>query len=93
MPAVTKASEFVCRQVAGETIVLPIKSGVASTECVFTLDEVGSLIWGLIDGTRTAEQIAGEVSRLYDVTETQARADVGEFLADLAEAGLVEISA
>ena len=89
MPGLSRNTDFVSRQVSGETIVLPVKSGVASTECVFTLNEVGSLIWSLIDGVRAAEDIALEVSRQFEVTPDEARADVSAFLADLVEAGLV----
>lgn len=87
----SKKDEFVSRDVAGETILLPVKSGVASLESIYTLNEVARTIWELIDGERNAQAIAEELARRFDVTAAQAEADVAEFLSDLAGAGLVEV--
>lgn len=90
MPA-SKKNEYVSRDVAGETILLPVRSGVASLESIYTLNEVARTIWDLIDGERTAEAIAEELARRFDVSAEEALADVSEFLDDLAGAGLVEL--
>ena len=87
----TKKDEFVSRAVAGETILLPVKSGVASLESIYTLNDVARTIWELIDGERTAAAIADELARRFEVTPEEAQADVAAFLADLAGAGLVEV--
>ena len=52
-----KSGEFVTRAIAGETIVVPIKAGVGDLDSIYTLNEVGATIWGLIDGTTTVDGI------------------------------------
>lgn len=57
---------------------------------VSTLDEVGTLLWAAIDGTRSEEDLAGMLCAQFDVTRETACADVAAFLDELAGAGLVE---
>ena len=85
----TRRGEFVTREVAGETLVVPIRAGVGDLDAIYTVNEVGAAIWRLIDGRRTVDDIALEVVRAFEVEPEQARRDVEEFLGILAEAGLV----
>ena len=45
-----KQDNFVTREIAGETIIVPIRSHVADLDSIYTLNEVGTLIWSLVDG-------------------------------------------
>src|SRR5258706_16064452 len=80
---IVRAGDFATRIVAGETILVPIRSGVADLECVYTLDEVASAIWRSLESPKTVEQVAGEIASEFDVDEGEARRDVAEFLAAL----------
>ena len=62
-----KEKDLVTRDVAGEEIIVPIKGHVGDLEGVFTLNEVGALIWRLIDGRTTALELAEAVRKEYDV--------------------------
>jgi hypothetical protein len=84
-----REGDFVTREVAGETIVVPIRAGVGELDSIYTLNEVGATIWSLIDGTRTADEIALAVVETFEVEPEQARRDVEEFLASLTEAGMI----
>jgi hypothetical protein len=81
--------EFVTRRIADETIIVPVVGGVGDLDAIFTLNEVGSHIWRLIDGPITVQQIVEEIGRAFDVQPDQAERDVPEFLDKLAEAGLI----
>jgi len=81
--------EFVTREVAGETLVVPLRAGVGDLDSIYTVNDVGAAIWRLIDGRRTADDIALEVVRAFEVEPEQARRDVEDFLAELAEAGMI----
>jgi hypothetical protein len=81
--------EFVTRRIADETIIVPVVGGVGDLDAIFTLNEVGSHIWRLIDGPITVHQIVEEIGRQFDVSPGQAERDVIEFLDKLAEAGLI----
>ena len=63
----TKQTDCVTREIGGETIIVPIKSRVGDLDSIFTLNEVGTMIWQLIDGQRNTGQIAEAVHRTYDV--------------------------
>lgn len=84
---------FVTRHIAGETIIVPVSGDVANLEAVYTLNEVGSFVWQLIDGRRTAADIARAVSAAYDVSIQQASQDVDELLTSLEEKHLVRSAA
>jgi len=82
----------VTRRIAGETILVPVAGRVGDLDAVYTLNDVGSFIWDLIDGSRSAQAIAEEVSAVYDVALEQASADVDELLDALEAKGLVRVS-
>jgi len=54
------------------------------------LNEVGSRVWELIDGTRTTEEIVGLIVKEYETTPEAARADVIEFLEELKANGMLD---
>jgi len=85
-------STFVTRRIAGETIIVPVTGHVADLDFVYTLNEVGSFIWHLIDGRRSAQAIAEAVSAEYDVALEQAAVDVDELLTALEATGLARLS-
>ena len=87
-----KGLSLVTRRIAGETILVPVTGGVADLHAVYTLNDVGSFIWHLIDGRRTAQAIADAVSSEYDVTVERAAEDVDELLTALEANGLVALS-
>ena len=56
---------------------------------VIVVNEIGSRIVELIDGKRSAEEVAGTIESEYRVTAEEARSDVEDFLQVLAEAGVL----
>ena len=80
------------RDVAGETIVVPIKNKVGDLNSIFTLNEIGTVIWGLIDGRKSVSDIVDAVCETYEVEPEVAEKDTCEFLNTLKEAGLLRIS-
>ena len=65
------------------TIVLPEQAEVN------VLNEIGSLVWDRIDGTRSVAQLIDEVVEQCDTTPEVARRDVLEFLQSLRAHGMV----
>jgi hypothetical protein len=83
------SENVVSRAIAGEQILVPVRSGAAQMDFIFTVNEVGAFIFGLLDGRRTTSEIASLVSREFEVEEIRARAEICEFLEALSQAGLV----
>jgi coenzyme PQQ synthesis protein D (PqqD) len=89
----TDGKSFVTRRIAGETILVPVTGEVADLDSVYTLNEVGSFVWDLIDGRRSAQAIAEAVSAEYDVDLERAATDVDELLTALEAKGLARRAA
>jgi hypothetical protein len=87
-----KEKDLVTRDVAGEEIIVPIKGHVGDLEGVFTLNEVGAMIWRLIDGRTTVRQLIEAVRHEYAVETAEAEKDVADFLQSLEDAGLIRSS-
>ncbi len=86
----TKRGEWVTREIAGETLIVPVSGNVADLESIYTLNEVGGVIWGLLDGQRSDNEIVDAVCAEFDVERDRAQADVAALLVSLREAGLIE---
>jgi hypothetical protein len=57
----------------------------------FKLDELGTFVYGLIDGVRTVEQIMAEFAAHYRLNKREAEISVAAFLRMLAERKIISI--
>ena len=81
---------FVTRQIAGETLIVPVAGQVMDVDSIYVLNEVASRIWELVGSPTTADRIAAVVVSEFDVSREQAAEDVAEFLKSLGERGLIQ---
>ena len=88
----TRKEDLVLRKVAGETILVPVRSSAAGLESVYTMNDVGGEIWSLLDG-RAGHDVVRELCELYEADPDSVTRDVESFLTDLQEAGLVDAAA
>src|SRR5882762_4466754 len=65
--------DVVSRRVAGEYLLVPVRSGVAQIDYLFTANETGSEIFRLLDGTRDGRAIARQLSHDFGVDEERAQ--------------------
>jgi hypothetical protein len=84
-----KDKNLVARSIAGETLIVPFRSGIADLDCIYALNEVGSRVWELLDERRPIDDIAEAICREYEVSRDQAANDLGELLRSLETAGLI----
>ena len=61
------APDIVARDIAGEHLLVPVRSGIAGIDCLYTADEVGSFVYARLDGRRDAAALARLVSEAYVV--------------------------
>ncbi len=80
---------IVTRQIAGETLLVPIYGDLANMEKIFTLDPVAAFIWENLDGEKSLEDIRDGVLDTFDVEKEQAETDMFEFIDELVEADLI----
>jgi hypothetical protein len=79
--------QVAARVVDGTAVIVLASSGE-----VVMLNAIGSRIWELLDGARTAQDIVHTIVSEYDVTEQQARQDVEEFLQKLMQANALVLN-
>jgi hypothetical protein len=85
----TRNTAIVSREVAGETIVVPICRGVGDLDSVYTFNPVGRSLWRLLENGHSVEELADWVATHYEVDPKQAIVDVQSYLSELQEIGLV----
>lgn len=85
-----KASSIVTREIAGETILVPIRQNVGDLESIYTLNETASRIWALIDGRRSLGDIRDALVARFEVEQAEAEQDLLEFVGQLQAAGALE---
>jgi len=84
-----RSRTVVTREVAGETIVVPVRGGVGDLDGLFTFNGVASDIWRWLEAGCTVEEVSAWVHEHYEVSEEQAHTDVAAFLEELRSQGLV----
>lgn len=84
---IKRNADFVSREVADEMVLVPVTRDAADLVGIFTLNEAGGFIWGLLEEETTEDQIAAAVCEEFEVSPEQAREDLAEFLAGLDEIG------
>jgi hypothetical protein len=56
----------------------------------FPMDEVGTIIWDMIDGVNSINDIVSAITSEYDVSTDVAQKDTETFIKELFELGLIE---
>ena len=85
-----RREEIVSREIAGETILVPIRGKLVDLQRIFTVSAVAAHIWQQLDGTRTLAAIRDSVLEAFEVEMERAEADIQEFVAELVEAELIQ---
>jgi len=83
---VRRIADQVSCDMAGEAIVLNMKSGV-----YFGMEQVAALIWNLVEKPRTVGEIRDAIMKEYEVDSNTCEQDLKSFLDRLQSSGLIEI--
>ncbi len=75
------------RELDGEAILLSPQEG-----CSYNLNPVGTLIWKLLDGRHSTEDIVTAICEAYEVEPEQAGQDLAQLLDALLSNKLVKVS-
>ena len=84
--------KIVTRKIAGETIIVPVRTHVGELDSVYTLNEIGTLIWDLLQDGKSNEEITQVICETYEVPSEQAKIDVCQFLQTMEDAGLIQLN-
>jgi hypothetical protein len=84
-----KKKEIVSREIAGETILVPISGKLADMQRIFSLNPVAEYIWNRLNGERNLQEISDSILSVFDMEKEQVDADVQEFIAELLKEDLI----
>ena len=77
--------ELIKREIAGDTILVPVGKAVYDSNGLFVMNELGAFIWDLLPQADTEEAICNAVLEQYEVSAETAKQDVSAFLEKLRE--------
>ena len=75
--------ELIKREIAGDTILVPVGKTVFDANGLFVLNEIGAFIWDLLPEVSSEEEICSRILAEYEVSAEEAASDVAEFMGKL----------
>lgn len=78
------------RQIAGESLLIPVGEMATKTHGIICLSESGVLLWKQMQQPCTQEDLVECMLREYDVDRETARQDVTAFLEKMDAVGILE---
>ncbi len=78
-----KSPGIIARRTGDEYVLVPVTDNIADMTSMYTLNETGAFIWDMIDGERSAEEIAEALAMEYGTDLDLTRRDVAQYLSDL----------
>ncbi len=82
--------QLIKRDIAGDTILVPVGKTVYESNGLFVLNEVATFIWDNLPQLETEEEIVAKILDEYEVTPQQAAEDTAEFLTKLRELQIID---
>ena len=84
------ARDYIMREIAGETILIPSGASAQKFNGLITLNELGTFIWNLLSEPTSLDAVTVRITEEYDVDAETARADAQAFLDELRKVGALE---
>lgn len=81
--------ELIKRDIAGDTILVPVGKTVYESNGLFALNEVATFIWDILPQVETEAEITQAVLREYDASPEEISRDVAAFLKKLRELNII----
>jgi Coenzyme PQQ synthesis protein D (PqqD) len=82
--------DVVSRNIEGELVIVPIRSGVGDLNSLYTLNPVGSVLWEFMNEGHTLSEMVQRVCDEFEVSEAQAQPDIETFLDSLMAEQLIQ---
>lgn len=81
--------ELITRNIAGDTILVPVGKTVYDANGLFVLSDVAAFVWERLPGAESKEELLEAILVEYEVSREQAKEDLDEFLDQLTEMGIL----
>jgi hypothetical protein len=86
----SRSEFFVSREIAGEAMLVPIRSRIVDLSSLYILNETGAMVWSLCNGERTLAEILDVICGEYEVSREEAEHDLEELVEQLRSIGGLE---
>lgn len=83
-------SGFLLRQVGSQNVVVAIGEESRNFNGIIRLNDTGKFLWENMQSEITEKELTEIMLKEYDIDGATAEADVGDFIRNLKEAGLLE---
>jgi len=89
------SEDVVVREIEGEVLIVPLVAGIGDMEDeLFTLNDMGKVIWERLDGQKSLKVIIDELVAEFEAPAGEITEDVSGFVEELLKRSMVvEISA
>ena len=87
-----KKDDVVSREIAEETILVPVRGRLADMQKIFSLNPTAEYIWKNLDGKKKLVDIINALIDQFDVAKDEAEKDISDFVTELINADLIEES-
>ena len=77
--------QLIKREIAGDTILVPVGKSVYDSNGLFVLNELGGFLWDRLPEASDVETLVDAVLEEYDVSREEATTDIEAFLEKLRE--------
>ncbi len=81
---------FVTRKIGDKIIAITIGEHTKDFDGMITLNETGHLIWKCLEKGTDKESIANKIIKEYDISKTDAMAEIDKFITELDKNGFLE---
>lgn len=81
--------ELIKREIAGDTILVPVGKTVYDSNGLFVLNELGAFIWELLPTVENEQEICWAVLAEYEASAEEVAADVKEFMDKLRKRNII----
>lgn len=75
--------ELIKRNIAGDTVLVPVGKTVYDANGLFILNEVGAFLWDVLPQAQNEEALVDRLLEEYEVDRQTAQKDVAAFVAKL----------
>ena len=83
---ITLSKNVFAQEIDEETIILD-----SETQEYFSINEIGKVIWSLIEEKKNLEEIKAEMLDMYEVPQEQIEKDLLNFIQALQQKGLIKV--
>ncbi len=85
-----KREGFVEKTIGNEVVIVPLVNEVAQMDKVFSLNEVGSVIYNSMSESKSQEELLQVILSEFEIDDVTAKNDLEQFLVKAVDKGIIQ---